>query len=1006
MKLTRKIFAFVLMLSMLASMAISGSAATFSDVPETHERYEAINELSGLGIINGYTDGTFQPDKAVTRAEMAKLIATLFSIDEAAGGENPFSDTADNWALNYIIAVKDLDIINGFPDGTFLPNAEVTYEQAIKMIICALNYGEAAEGYTVDGDWSSGYRTMASKLGLTKNATMLHTDPAPRGIIAQLLFNALDIAPAEKVVDSKGNVSWKPSTSGTVKENKNYSTLKNVQLICTPTINLDDSDKLIKDGYVRFLDSDGDKYDMSVNGNENIYELIGRFVNVTYEEKSKDYIIKSVSDLSKETDVDLVKIKNVTSGKIEYYTDDKYSKTAEITVKNPTVIYNERPLVDASDFVDLLDNAISMKVTGDEALNFFGTVEVATSGSNTLLVIKTYKSYWMEVSVNSSTYEVTLEGRTNPVIMNVKDTGNYEIVKKTSLTDKGTVQTSSLSIPTKSVVTISESADNSIGTKYIEYLVNSSKTSGTPSESKTPKGPYSGLVKIGSSELYVTNAEAWSKMSVNSTSSFYKDASGNIVYVASTSDGNKRFGFYSEFVSGDTEETDSAIFKFYDPEAKTTFQVTISDPDDIENILKPGKDNGKLFWMNISGSKVKSGNLKYAEDVTSTLDSDITSVTYYDGDKVYGTTAGFVILDGKGSTLATITELSSNKVLLPRPDLTKSSVSYKTGSITVSSAVKYPNPEAYQIKRKDGSKTVLLYDALKQLQSSSPVYVVKDVDSRTKVGDTEVRPVSYYNFKTGAASTENDPLLIEASVFAAIGLEKGDVFAYYDDSNTDGVDIDKAETVFVLLKASDVAKDRGASLAFDSELTDFETQNASVTTDGLRKYKVDTTSINNTCYYNYSLALPLWYDIDNNKLALARTNVSGTTKTFNTYLSHDSELIDKLTATGTNVFDSDMGWSKESIFAAMGSDTTEKAMSTSIKVFVFDGDAENEDEVLVYKEGISSDDLKALLGELSTLENNKATDASEISESAEKCDLIYSYFENGSNNLKTLYIIK
>lgn len=1005
MKLTRKIFAFVLMISMVLSMTISGSAVTFSDVPETHERYEAINELSGLGIINGYTDGTFQPDKAVTRAEMAKLIATLFSIEEVAGGENPFSDTADNWALNYIIAVKNLDIINGFPDGTFLPNAEVTYEQAIKMIICALNYGEAAEGYAVEGDWSSGYRTMASRLGLTKNATMLHTDPAPRGIIAQLLFNALDIAPAEKVVDSKGNVSWKPSTSGTVKENKNYSTLKNVQIICTPTINLDDSDKLIKDGYVRFLDSKGDKYDMSVNGNENIYDLIGRFVNVTYEEKSKDYIIKSVSDLSKEKDVDLVKIKNVTGSKIEYYTDDKYSKTDEITIKNPTVIYNERPLVDASDFVDLLNDAITMKLSDDEALNFFGTVEVATSGSNTLLVIKTYKSYWMESSVNSSTYEVTLEGRKNPVVMNVKDTGNYEIVKKTSLTDKGTVQTSSLSIPTKSVVTLCESADNSIGTKYIEYLVNSSKTSGTPSESKTPKGPYSGLVKIGSSELYVTNDEAYSKMSVNSTSSFYKDASGNIVYVASISDGNKRFGFYSEFVSGDTEETDSAVFKFYDPEAKTTFQVTISDPEDIESILKPGKDSGKLFWMNISGSKVKSGNLKYAEDVTSTDDSDITGVAYYSGDKVYGTSSGFVIL--KGSSEEKITELSSNKVLLPRPDLTKSSVSYKTGSITVNSSVKYPNPEAYQIKRKDGSKTVLLYDALKQLQSSSPVYVVKDVDSISKIGDTDVRPVSYYNFKTGAASAEDDPLLIEANVFKTIGLEKGDVFAYYDDSKTDGVDIDNAETVFVLLKASDVANNRGAGLAFDSELTDFETQNASVTTDGLRKYKVDTTSINNTCYYNYSLTLPLWYDIDNNKLALARTNVSGSSKnTFNTYLSHDSELIDKLTASGNNIFDSDMGWSKESIFAAMGSDTTEKSMSTSVKVFVFDGDAENEDEVLVYKEGISSDDLKVLLGELSTLENNKATDESEIAESAQKCDLIYSYFENGSNNLKTIYIIK
>lgn len=998
MKLTRKIFAFVLAFSMIFSLALCANAATFSDVPENHERYEAINELSGLGIINGYTDGTFQPDKAVTRAEMAKLIATLFSIEEAGTGANPFTDVKEDcWALNYIIAVKNLGIINGFPDGTFLPDAEVTYEQAVKMIVCALNYGEASKSYEKEGDWSSGYRTMASKLGISKNAIMTVNEPSPRGIIAQLLFNSLDVAPAVAVKDANGNISYQPGDQ-TLKNQNSYESLKNVKIICTPTINLDDSDKLIKDGYVRLLDSKGNKYDMSVNKNTGIYDLIGRYVNVTYEEQSKDYIIKTITDLSKETDLKIEKIKSVSTGEIEYYTNDNYSSTSKITVKNPTVIYNERPLNDSSKYVDLLNDAMKLTTSDGTALNFFGDVKIAESGNNTLLVIKSYKSYYMDVSVNTSTYEVTLEGKTNPVIMNVKDTGNYEIIKKTSLTDKGSAVTT-LSIPTKSVVTISESYDDSIGTKYIEFFVNSSKTTGTPTESKTPKGPYPGLVKIGSSELYVTNTVAYSQMSVNSTSQFYKDASGNIVYVASTSDGNKRFGFYSQFVSGDTNETDSAIFKFYDPEAGSTFQVMISDPDDIANILKPGRDAGKLFWMNISGSKVRAGDIKYAEDVTTSNDSDITSVTYYTGDKVYAETSGYTI-QTTGESDIKITELSSNRIQLPRPDLGKSTVNYTKGSITVSTAVKYPNPEAYQIKRKDGSKTVLLYDALKQLQSSSPVYVVNEVSGQTKVGDTSVVQISYYNFKTGAESSKD--LLIEASVASNLDLKKGDVFSYYSDCDTEGLDIDNSECVFVLMRASEVAENRGSNLSFDSALTDCDNQNASNTTDGFRKFRIDTTHNIGNNYYNYTLSLPLWYDSENNKLALARTNVGGNTGNLNTYLAHDEELKTKLTP----VFGNEMGWTKEAIFEAMGSDTTEKNMSNSVKVFVYDADAASDEEILVYKNGITNDELKVLLGELSTLESNKAASVDDINVAAQKCDLIYAYFESYTSTLKTIYIIK
>ena len=1012
MKLTRKIFAFVLAVSMVLSMAICGQAATFSDVPETHERYEAINELSGLGIINGYTDGTFLPDKAVTRAEMAKLIAVLFNIEEAGGGENPFTDvTNDCWALNYIIAVKNLDIINGFPDGTFLPDTEVTYEQAIKMIVCALNYGVAAEGYTVEGDWSSGYRNMASRLGITKDALMLHTDPAPRGIIAQLLYNALDVSPAVAVTGSDGKVTYKPSNDGSLRDQNSYSTLKGVQIICTPTVNLDESDKLIKDGYIRIADGSGNKYDMSVNGNTSIYDYIGKYVNVTYSEEKKDYIIKSMTTLGTEEELALESVKEFSNGKIEYYTDDKFSKTEEIDFDNATVIYNERPLTKNADYVEILNNAITKELTGDTALNCFGTLKVTEYNGNALLIVKAYKSYYMSTAVDTKNYIVTLdagEGQTKQVEINIKDDINFEIVKKSSLTDKGSNPTA-LTIARNSIVTLAESHADSIGIKYIEYLVNSSKQTKTPSASESAKGPYEGKLTIDNKTVYVTNVAAWSeieKNGVGSSVAYYTDASGNIVYLASISDGNKRFGFYTSFTNNESAGT--YTFTFKDPEKNATFTATVDKEDsDIVDKIQAAKEGGKLLWMKLNNSNKIANSSDVVIVGEGTIDdADVKNVNYYTGDSVYSTSSGYTITGGINS--GDIAALSSEKIAYTRPDDTTSKTLNYTKA-TLSSGVEYPAPEVYQIERKDGTlKTILLIGVLRKLQTSSPVYIVKEISgtiSGTTIDssiDGNIRTISYYNFKTGAEGS--DELVIMDSVASTLDLEEGDIFTYYNDSDTAGVDIDNADCVFVLLRAAEAAKNRGSSFAAGTELTEEPDDK----TTGFRKYRMDSngkiaSDAASKNYYNYTLQLPLWYNDDNNTIALARTVVGSTsTSDINTYLAHDKALVEKLSP----LFEEGKEWSKVSIMGAMGSDVTEKQLSTSTKVFIYDVDAEGTEEEpkLTYKTNLTKDDFADLFSY--TVESNKPESADKIAETVKNSVLTYTYFSSYSSNFNMLYIIK
>ena len=158
-----KVLALLLCCMMLVSSLVV-SAATFTDVSESHDRYTAINLLSSMDIITGFPDGSFRPDESVTRAQMAALISRMFNLPGANVTEKPFSDVeVEYWAASNIVAAKNRGIINGFPEGTFQPEAEVTYEQAVKMIVCALNYGTVAEK---QGGYPGGYITQAEVAGV------------------------------------------------------------------------------------------------------------------------------------------------------------------------------------------------------------------------------------------------------------------------------------------------------------------------------------------------------------------------------------------------------------------------------------------------------------------------------------------------------------------------------------------------------------------------------------------------------------------------------------------------------------------------------------------------------------------------------------------------------------------------------------------------------------------------------------------------------------------------
>ena len=189
MKNLKKVLALVVALTMVLGTV---SFAAFTDVAEDSNVYTAVQTLSSLSILNGYEDGSFGPEKDITRAEFCAVVCRALGLGDPAQGATQFTDVAaDHWASGYINLAAGQGIVNGYGNGLFGPEDNVTYEQAVKMLVVALGFEPMA---AQKGGYPTGYLVVANTYGLTENVVAAgDAAPANRGVVAQLTYNALDI---------------------------------------------------------------------------------------------------------------------------------------------------------------------------------------------------------------------------------------------------------------------------------------------------------------------------------------------------------------------------------------------------------------------------------------------------------------------------------------------------------------------------------------------------------------------------------------------------------------------------------------------------------------------------------------------------------------------------------------------------------------------------------------------------------------------------------------------
>lgn len=199
MKNFRKVLALVLVVATLFSfVAMTASAKEYTDADKVSYT-EAVDVLTAIGILNGYTDGTYRPTNTIARAEMAKMIAVLANagkdnIGDLYASACKFADMTGDavWAKSYVAYCNQIGIVAGRNATTFDPYGKVTGVETAKMLLCMIGFDAKAQGY-VGTNWQVNVMRDAEKLGLLEGfaADYKIEKAITREEAAQMMLNAL-----------------------------------------------------------------------------------------------------------------------------------------------------------------------------------------------------------------------------------------------------------------------------------------------------------------------------------------------------------------------------------------------------------------------------------------------------------------------------------------------------------------------------------------------------------------------------------------------------------------------------------------------------------------------------------------------------------------------------------------------------------------------------------------------------------------------------------------------
>ncbi|TJX12920.1 S-layer homology domain-containing protein [Tissierella creatinini] len=383
--MSKKVLSLVLALVMVLSFSTAFAAA--ATTPTGNEK---VDKLIELGLVKGYADGTYGLPQAITRAEVATMVVRALDLEAVANASAAFTSQFSDmnsanvlWARGYVNVAAGQGIVNGYPNGTFVPAGNITYAEGAAMLVRVL--GGLTEAEQATAVWPTTYLAKAAQLGILDGVDGI-TDfnaAASRENLFEMVFNTL----------MKGSDILVASTvEGIVVENYRTESLNKDEVVVHVM-----KDQVARDSkYYEGRDSDvweaGDEFKVTITAelkekNVDVETLLGKVVKVSFDKNGKvvgisnlpgyDYFAGELDEVnSKDLRVDG---KRYTVGKEEartafderlyqlyinnedynyedfydYYVDEELEETEEVEYARITVRNGKVLFIDAFAFEDI-----------------------------------------------------------------------------------------------------------------------------------------------------------------------------------------------------------------------------------------------------------------------------------------------------------------------------------------------------------------------------------------------------------------------------------------------------------------------------------------------------------------------------------------------------------------------------------------------------------------------------------------------------------------------------